>query len=413
MVPKLDAHNPIVTFFTDFQDTAFLGPIMFVLLGALVTVVIQSSSASMALTLTMVVGGIIPFEAAAAMILGENIGTTITAELASLIGNVHAKRSARIHSMFNIIGVVWMLIAIPYFLPLVANVMESMHMISADPYSTSEEGLGAAVLVLAGFHTAFNLTNVLLLIWFVPQLVNAAIKTVKSKGDADEEFHLDYITTGVLATAELSLLEAKKEVAKFGQITGRMNGFVQELLTEKDKKKKSKLYSKVKKYEDITDRVEVEIASYLSKVSQGEMTDSESIRVRSMLSITNDLERVGDIFYQMSMTIERKEETKSWFYPEQRERLQEMFKLIDKAFEIMTENLNAEFGHISIEKAKDIERQINAKRDELRREHLISVEKGELESNMQAGLIYNDMFSSLEKIGDHIINVSEAIAGKI
>jgi len=287
MVPKLDIHNPIVQFFADFQDS-FFGPVMFVLLGALVTVIIQSSSASMALTLAMVAGGIIPFQAAAAMILGENIGTTITAELASLIGNVHAKRSARIHSMFNVIGVVWMLFAIPLVLPFVVDIMMNLDIISADPFIANEEGKEAATLALAGFHTVFNLTNVLLLIWFVPQLVNFAIKSVKSKGDNDEEFHLDYITTGALATAELSLLEAKKEVAKFGKITSRMNGFVSDLLTEKEKKKKSKLYQKIQKYEDITDRVEVEIANYLSKVSQSEMTDSESIRVRSMLSITND-----------------------------------------------------------------------------------------------------------------------------
>ncbi len=413
MTPKLDASSPIVQFFADYKDTTFLGPIMFVLLGTLVTIIIQSSSASMALTLAMVLGGIIPVQVAAAMILGENIGTTITAQLASLVGNVHAKRAARFHAIFNLIGVAWMIFLIGPFMKLVAGAMTSMDMIDADPFSTTEEGLQAATLVLAGFHTAFNLVNVFLLVWFVPQLVNFAIKSVKSKGDSDEEFHLDYITGGTLATAELSLLEAKKEVAKFGTITARMNQFVHKLLTEKDKKKKTKLYSKIEKYEDITDRVEIEVASYLSQVSKSEMTQSESVRVRSMLSITNDLERVGDIFYQMSKTIERKEEAKLWFLPEQRERLKEMFDLIDQAFVIMNENLNSEFGQINIEKAKDIEFMINAKRDELRTEHLKNLEKGEIQYNMQSGLVYSDLFASLEKIGDHIINVSEAVDGQI
>ncbi len=413
MTPKLDASSPIVQFFTDYKDTTFLGPIMFVLLGTFVTIIIQSSSASMALTLAMVLGGIIPVQVAAAMILGENIGTTITAQLASLVGNVHAKRAARFHAIFNLVGVAWMIFLIGPFMKLVASAMTSMDMISADPFSTSEEGLQAATLVLAGFHTAFNLVNVLLLVWFVPQLVNFVVKSVKSKGDSDEEFHLDYITGGTLATAELSLLEAKKEVAKFGTITARMNQFVHSLLTEKDKKKKTKLYSKIEKYEDITDRVEIEVASYLSQVSKTEMSESESIRVRSMLSITNDLERVGDIFYQMSKTIERKEEAKLWFLPEQRERLKEMFDLVDQAFVVMNENLNSEFGQISMEKAKDIEYMINAKRDELRKEHLKNLEKGEFQSSMQSGLVYSDLFASLEKIGDHIINVSEAVQGQI
>ncbi len=399
-VPGLDPGSSIVQFFVDFKDVWY-GPIMFVALGALVTVVIQSSSAAMALTMTLVAGGVIPFEVASAMILGENIGTTITAELASLIGNVHAKRSARIHSLFNIIGVTWAILLFSYILKGIS------YFIEADPY-TSAEG---ATLALAIFHSAFNTINVLLLLPFVPWLVRMAEKTVKSKGTADEEFHLDYIGSGMMGTPDLSILEAKKEVAKFGALTSRMSEFTQTLLTEQNKKIKSKLHDKLAKYEEITDRVEIEVANYLSKVSEGEMTEETAQRVRAMNSIVNDLERIGDIYYQMSKAIERKDEQKIWFIPEQRDSLMEMFGLVDKAFTIMVDNLNADWGGVSINPANEIENDINKKRDKMRAEHLKNM--GKADFNMESGMIFNNLFSSSEKVGDHIINVTEAITGKV
>lgn len=399
-VPSLGADSSIVQFFIDFKD-AWYGPIMFVALGALVTVVIQSSSAAMALTMTLVAGGVIPFEVASAMILGENIGTTITAELASLIGNVHAKRSARIHSLFNIIGVTWAILLFPFILSGIAA------FIKGDPYTDGN----VANLGLAIFHSAFNLLNVLLLLPFVPWLVRMAEKMVKSKGYADEEFHLDYIGSGMMGTPDLSIYEAKKEVAKFGALTSRMSDFTQKLLTEQNKKIKTKLHDKVEKYEEITDRVEIEVATYLAKVSEGEMSEETAERVRSMNSIVNDLERIGDIFYQMSKAIERKDEQKIWFIPEQRDSLQEMLELVDNAFAIMVENLNSDWGGVSIDPANEAEHTINKKRDEMRAEHLENLGKSDF--NMESGMIFSNLFSSCEKVGDHIINVSEAITGKI
>lgn len=400
-VPELGPESDIVQFFIDFKDVWY-GPVMFVFLGALVTVVIQSSSAAMALTMTMVAGDVIPFEVASAMILGENIGTTITAELASLVGNVHAKRSARIHSLFNLIGVTWAILLFPFILDLIDAVF-----VKGDPYSDGE----AANTALAIFHSLFNTLNVLILLPFVPWLVRMAEKTVKSRGGADEEFHLDYIGTGMMGTPDMSILEAKKEVAKFGEITSRMSSFTQELLTEQNKKKKGKLHEKIEKYEEITDRVEVEVASYLAKVSEGEMSKSTAERVRAMNSIVNDLERIGDIFYQMSKAIERKEEHKIWFIPEQRTSLMEMFNLVDKAFVVMIDNLNAEWEAVSIDPAKAAENAINKKRDEMREEHLENLKSSDF--NMESGMTFNNLFSSCEKVGDHIINVTEAITGRI
>lgn len=405
-VPNLDKDSALVQFFVNYKDIPFISNLMFVGLGALVTIVIQSSSAAMALTLTMVSKGIIPFEVACAMVLGENIGTTITAEIASSIGNVHAKRSARIHSLFNIIGVTWMLIAIPLFLDLIGFFIGQSHGLAFDPENTGMANEGIAL-----FHTLFNSANVLLLIGFVPFLVRFAEKSVSSKGDADEEFKLDYISAAGIALPEVAILEAKKEVAKFGHVTTKMNEFIRTLLNDQDKKTRNKMFSKLKKYEEITDRVEIEVATYLDKLSIQEISQEASSQIRSMLSITNDLERIGDIYYQMSKTIERKDENKIYFLPEQRENLNNMLDVLDKAFAEMNTNLSSEYGHISIENAKKYEREINQIRNDLRKSYLEQAEKGEYK--FQPGVMYNDLFSSCEKIGDHIINVSEAVAGEI
>ena len=399
-VPSIDSDSSIVLFFTEFKDVWY-GPMMFVLLGTIVTVVIQSSSAAMALTMSLVVAGAIPFEVAAAMILGENIGTTITAELASMIGNVHAKRSARIHSLFNVIGVTWALLLFTFILKGIDYFMVG------DPYND----VNAAILGLAIFHSAFNTANVLLLLPFANKLVIIAERTVKSKGGTDEEFHLDYIGNGLMLTADLSILEAKKEVAKFGGITGRMSGFAQSLLTEQNSKIKTKLHDKMAKYEEITDRVEIEVATYLAKVSEGEMTEKTSMRVRAMNSIVNDLERIGDIFFQISKTIESKDEKKIYFIPEQRNSLLEMFKLVDKSFDVMVDNLNADWGGVSVELANQCENAINKKRDEMRKEHFDNINKKD--ANMESGMIFSNLFSNCEKVGDHVINVTEAITGMI
>ena len=399
-VPMLDHNSGIVNFFVDFKDVWY-GRLMFVLLGTLITVIIQSSSAAMALTLTMVAAGSIPFEVACAMILGENIGTTITAQIASLIGNVHAKRSAFIHTMFNLIGVVWMILIFPLFMNMIGYFVAGD---SFDPKNTDMANSGIAL-----FHTLFNLGNVLILIWFVPQLVKLAERFVRSRGDSDEVFKLDFIDGPLGSTAELCILEAKKEVAKFGKITSKMNNFVKTYINTSERKVKNKMLTKIEKYEEITDRVEIEIADYLGKTAELEMSSEASIRMRGMLNITTDLERIGDIFYQISKTLERKDDSKIYFEPEQRNGLNKMMKCIDEAFEIMNNNLNSSYGSISLDSAIAKEREINHLRDELRKVHHEQIGSG---ANTDNALIFSNMFSSLEKVGDHIINVSEHVANK-
>ena len=408
-VPDVKNNPEILNFLAGFADISFLSRLMFVGVGTLLTIVVQSSSAAMALTLVLCSTGVIPFEVAAAMVLGENIGTTITAELASLVGNVHAKRSARIHTMFNIIGVTWMLILMPYALDIVEYI--SMNYFgSISPY-TAVDGWGDSMspvpIALSIFHTGFNLLNVLLLIWFIPRLVKVAERTVKSQGDMDEEFHLEHIGTGLMQTAELSILEANKEVEKFGKVTAILFDMIPQLLQETDSKKFTKLLIRIRKYEDITDRMEVEIADYLAKAAQGEMSDSASRKVRSMLSIINDMERIGDICYQLSISLERKSEKKAYFIPELRTRLEEMITEVQNAIGIMNKNLCSNYSQISITDAKEAEQMINKMRNELRKEYLKKIETGEFK--IQTGLIYNNLIHSLEKVGDHIYNISEAI----
>lgn len=410
-VPDLDANSGIVQFFTQFSDSPFIGRIAFVLLGTLVTVVVQSSSAAMALTLTMVLKGIIPFEVGAAMILGENIGTTITAQLASLVGNVHAKRSARFHSMFNIVGVIWMIFLMPVFLNIVSwfttSVLGMAPFINELGETISGEG---ATIGLSAFHTIFNLANVLLLIWFVPQLVKIAEATVKSKGEDDEIFKLEFISSGITQTPELSILEAKKEVSKFAELTFKMHKKSQELINELDVKKRNKLMKKIIKYEEITDNLESEIANYLGKVSSSKLTDKSSLRLRSMLSITSDLERIGDIYMQITKTVEKKTNDKLWFDQKQRDNLNGLLDRVGEAYELMISNINGNYSDINLDKSVSIESSINKLRNDIRKKHFKSMEKGDY--NAQSGILYSNIFSSIERIGDHIMNVSEAASGQ-
>lgn len=405
-VPDVKSNPEILNFLGAYADSGFLSNIFFIFVGTILTIVVQSSSASMALTQTLCFSGLIPFEVAAAMILGENIGTTITAELASLPANVHAKRSARIHSMFNLVGVSWAVLLISFTpaLELVRYIATDMLGV-ADPYTADGAPMGLAI-----FHTAFNFINVAIMIWFVPLLVKLAIKSVKSKGDMDEEYHLEYISTGIMATPEMSILEAQKEVAKFGGVVQKMNGFVKELITEQDSKKISKTLARVKKYEDITDRIEQDVADYLAKISEGEMSENSSLKIRGMLSIVGDLERTGDIYYQMSKGIERKVENKIWFTPDQRKNILEMFDMVEDALITMNGNLAASYSSVGMDKARELEMALNKYRKALRTEHYVSVEKGDY--SFQSAAVYSDLFNSLEKVGDHVINVSEGITGE-
>ena len=405
-VLHLEQNEGFISFITGLGEGGYGAILLFVFIGTLLTVIVQSSSAAMALTLIFVAEGL-PLEFAAAIVLGENIGTTITANLAAMIGNVHSKRAARAHLLFNIFGVIWMLIVFFPFIHWISSITESVMNFLGLKIETEQE---LNLRTLALFHTFFNIINTLVLVWFVKFIENIVIKFTPSKNEEDEEFKLEYISSNMMLTPEMSILEAKKEVAKFGDITARMNVFLRTAINTGEKKKKQKMYDKIEKYEEITDKVEIEISNYLGKSSQQEMSEDASMQMRAMLNVVTDLERIGDVFYQISKTLEKKQSDKIWFTPDQREGLNKLIDLIEKAFVIMNTNLNLNYKNISMEEAISIENDINKTRNKLRKKHLKTV--GSEETNIEASLIYSTIFSSLERVGDHIINVSEALTGE-
>ena len=396
-------------FLEAYADGGFLSNILFIGIGALLTVIVQSSSAAMTLTITLAASGIIPFEIAAAIVLGENIGTTITAWLASIPANVHAKRAARIHSLFNIIGVVWMIILISFFIdlpPIIQWINQTILLDNTDILSPDGRGRGIAI-----FHTMFNVVNVAILIWFIPWLVKTATKMVKSKGEEDEVFKLGYIGEGLLPSNELSLMEAKKEVKQFAKTTSKMNNLIRNLVKENDSKSFQKIATKIKNFEEVTDRFEEEIAKYLVKIGQGALTENMSLRIQALHKIISNLERVGDIYFRMSLTLEKKRDNKIWFTQSQRNKLYGYFELIDKTFSVVQKHLDNEFKANSIDEAVDLENQNNQLQSKLRVSHIEELENGEYD--FKSAIHYRDLFMACEKVGDHLINVSEAMQLKI
>lgn len=411
-VPDVNQIQGIHEFIGSLNEYGFLSLIIFILIGTLLTIIVQSSSAAIALTLTLCAKGIIGFENAAAIVLGENIGTTVTANLAALVGNVHAKRAARAHLLFNLMGVFWMIFAFPFFINLIDDFMLGFTGNSPlNVSSTSPDHIETVNWGLTLFHISFNVVNTFIFVWFVDLIESVVTKMVTIKNKIDREYHLEYIDKGLMGTPELSILEARKEVAKFGELTQRMMGFLTDLFTAKEPKRIEKRLKKIQKYEDITDRIEIEIADYLLKVSEGELSETSSRRLRSMLSIINELERIGDVLFQMSKNLEKKIESKTWFTPEQRNMLIHMFELIDKAFTIMNSNLDKDYNKINMGEANDLEKEIRGFSDQIRVEHLKSIENGDY--NIRSGLIYTELFTACEKLRDHIHNINESIYGKV
>ncbi|MEQ9280256.1 MAG: Na/Pi cotransporter family protein, partial [Balneola sp.] len=403
-VPDLKANPEILEFLAQYTDLGFLSTLLFVGIGTILTVTVQSSSAAMALTLVMANNGWIPFDLAAAMVLGENIGTTITANLAALVANIHAKRAAAAHFIFNIFGVLWVILLMPFMLDFIDTYMTSNY--DASPFNDPE----SIPIALSIFHTVFNILNTLFLIGFVGFIAKTVIRMIPSKGEDDEEFHLEYIGTGMMQTAELSLEEATKETAKFGEITARMSEFLRELVETDKPKRQKKLLKKIKKYEEITDRIDDELASYLMKVSEGSLSDESTRKVSHLLNISNNLETIGDIFYQMSRDLEKFFEGDIIFNSEQKAGVLSILDEIDKAFEIMNANLNEDYDKVTIEAAYAQENKINKQKKALQKKHTKRIETKMY--NINSDSVYKDLFYACEKVGDHIINVSEAVTGQ-
>ncbi len=408
-----------LSFLNGYTDLGRLSVVLFVCIGTIVTILVQSSSAAMALTLVLCHKGVIPFEMAAAMVLGENIGTTITANLAALVANTHAKRAARAHFLFNIIGVTWMFIMFPFFIsfiksyvPLFINIVNDYVFSVQSTSDSGSQGYTAVLFSLSIFHTFFNITNTVLLIWFVPHITKLSIKMVPANKGADEEFQLEFIgNTFFGKLSEVSMLEAKKEIYKFGKITKTMSDNTQKAINETEKKNRKKTLSKIKEYEILTDKLEIAIADFLTKASQNNITHKSSRDIRIMLSIINDLERIGDLFQSIAVTITKKYDQKLWFSNLQKDKLNTMFDKLNRALSIMLKNLDLSYSQVNKMEATQAEQDINLLASELRKDYLSQVQQGT--DNLTTIMAYYDIFSTCERIGDHIINVTEGITGDI
>lgn len=400
-VPDLGEKPEILELVKNYTESGFWSVLLFLGIGTLLTIIIQSSSATMALTLVMTFNGWIGFELAAAMVLGENIGTTITANLAAMVANISAKRAALAHFIFNIFGVIWVLLIFSFFIDKLDAFVENFH--GSSPKLDSS----IVPIALSMFHTSFNIINTGLLIWFAPFIEKVVMFLLPQREEDEEEFRLQHINTGLLSTSELSILQARKEISLYAKRTKKMFGIVRKIFEEKNDKKFQKHYGRVEKYEEISDRMEVEIATYLTKISESQLSKLGSMRIKAMLKLIDDIESIADSCWNIAKTIHRKRSNKTWFTAELRDNVNTMYDLVEESLSIMFDNLNKEYGNTEINKAQAIESKINKYRDTLKKDHLDNLEKKQY--TYQAGVFYNDLFSEGEKLADYVINVSEAI----
>ncbi len=406
-VPNIQDNPEMFMFLDQFTEFGFLSILIFVFAGTLLTLITQSSSAASAITLVMLFQGWIDFPMAAAMVLGENIGTTVTANIAAVVGNVYAKRAARFHFVFNVFGVIWMLLLIHPFIMGIDSVMSYFIPGSGSILAaTSEIGRANATLALSLFHTTFNVINVILLVGFVPHIVRFVERYQKEKKDT--QHRLQYISSGMMSSPELSMSQAHKEIELFARLIEKMHFSMQGLLFKKQNKHE-RFLKKIEKREGITDNIELEIAEYLTKISSYNLTETASRRIRGMHSMINDLERVGDIYYQMSKTFERMQKEGHHLPKSAMDRLRKMLDLVYEAIRNVRENLEQDNGAINLDESMKIEDAINDYRDELLEYHYSQLEKKIYSTKV--GFVFLDYLNRLEKIGDHLFNVNEAIAG--
>lgn len=399
-VPNIGDYPEMLAFLGGYTDMGFGSILLFVLIGTIVTIVIQSSSATMALTLVMCNNGWIPYELAAAMVLGENIGTTITANLAASVGNVSAKRAARAHLIFNLFGVLWMVAIFHPFLRGIAWL--EVFLGGKSPFESSD----AIPVALATFHSTFNIINTLIMVWFTSFIVRVVTRIVPQKAE-DEEFRLKYISLGLLQTSEMSLLQAKKEIEVYAQRVTRMFGMTRDMLMHKNDKDFEKVFDRICKYEEICDRIEVEIATYLNRIATSDLSTLSQKRMMGMYKVISNLESIADCNYNIAKTIKRKRSRGVGFDDDMRGNINVLFDLIGESLAIMEKNLKSGYMGVELELANQIEEKINQYRNVLKSDHIRNLEANKY--TYETGVFYSDIFTEAERLGDYCNNVTEDI----
>jgi len=420
----LGENQAVLDFFASFDPNSFSTTIIFLLLGGILTFCVQSSAAVMAITMILCSSGVLPIYQGIALVMGENIGTTVTSNLAAMSANTQARRAALAHMFFNVFGVIWILFIFRPFVDMVCG------FVGYDPTMTKEVAGTAAFLanaaklsfVLAAFHTCFNVANTGILIWFIPQIERFVCWVIKAKKvDEDEDFRLHFITAGFMKTPELSVLEAQKEIQLFSDRMQRMFHMVRDLLelsssaTAKNKSAQTgdfnKLFTRIEKYEGISDNMELEIAKYLDSVSDAHLSDDTKAKIRAMLREISELESIGDANYNIARTISRKYQGKQEHFSEkQYDHIHQMMELTDEALTQMNRLLNGRKESFDVNRTFNIENEINNYRNQLKSQNINDVNNHEY--TYAVGTIYMDIVNECEKLGDYVVNVVEARMGK-
>ena len=411
-MPNLEEYPKFLEAIASMSQWDFGSVLLFVLIGAVLTCLVQASAAMMAITLVMCYNGWIGFDMAVALVMGQNIGTTITANLAAMVANAAGKKAARAHLVFNVVGVILTLIVFRPVLNLIALITTGM--VHADPYAAvgaANYSPEAIPMALSIFHTFFNVVNTLILAWFIPQIIKIVNWMVPTKdADAEDEYRLRYIPGNWMKTSELNIESAKLEIVDFSKRVLRMYNFLPGLRTAQTEEEFNNIVARVEKYEGITDRMETEIAQYLTHVSAGSMSTLSSQRVSAMLRVVDNLESIGDAIYQIAVTRKNKREDAVHFSQDLNDNLERMTQLVQHALEVMDVNLKGKYEDADLATAYEAEDAINQYRDQLRAQHLDALKNNAYDYAI--GTAYSGLYALYEKLGDYVINVSEAVKGE-
>ena len=404
------AHNqPVLEFFASFDPHSFQTTITFLIIGSILTMCVQSSAAVMAITMILCSTGVLPIYQGIALVMGENIGTTETSNVAALTANTQARRAAMAHMVFNIFGVLWILCIFHPFIHLVCGwVGFDDAMEKTDPHFVANAT--KLSFVLAAFHTTFNLANTFILVWFIPQIEKLVCKIIRPKKNTDEDdFRLRFIQSGIMKTPEISVLEAQKEIHCFAERIQRMFGMVKTLLGETNEEKFVKLYSRIEKYEGISDNMEIEIAKYLDQVSDSHLSDETKAKIRAMLREISEIESIGDSCFNIARTLNRRFKGKEDFITSQYEHMHQMMELTDNALTQMNITLVGHKGDNDANLSFNIENEINNYRNQLKSQNINDVNNHLY--TYAIGTMYMDIIQECEKLGDYVVNVVEARMG--